>query len=394
MDGAGHFDAIALERVVYGRPAHEVLPEELERLGTRRAFALVSESLRTQTDVIEKIETELGGRLAGVYSGMPPHTPREAVIEAARQAGEVNTDLIVTIGGGSLTDAGKLVQLCLEHQLDTVESLEPFVTRICADGKSVVPDIRAPQVRQLTVPTTLSGGEFGYGAGCTDSQLQVKQMFRHRLFVPKMVVLDPALTVHTPSWLWLSTGIRAVDHAVETLCSPFSTPHSDGPALHALRLLGQGLRASIDDPQNLEARLQCQLGVWASMEHNEDGVPMGASHGIGHVLGGSCGVPHGHTSCVMLPAVLRWNALANTSEIHQRQALVSEAMGRAGDDAADVIDDFVRGLGLPRTLGAVGVGSDDFERVAQHSMHDRYIHTNPRPIAGPHDIVEILKLAA
>lgn len=389
MKGAGQFTAIAQERVVFGRPAAEVLPEEMARLGTSRAFALVSESLRRNTDAIAHIDAALGATLVGTYSGMPPHSPREAVIEATNQARAARADILVTIGGGSLTDAGKAVQLCLEHGVESVDGLEPFVTRTSADGKVVSPDIRAPAVRQISIPTTLSGGEFGYSAGVTDSARRVKQMFRHPWFVPQVVVLDPALTIYTPEWLWLSTGIRAVDHAVETLCSPFATPHSDGPALHALRLLSRGLPVSQRDPSDLSARLDCQLGVWASMEHHQDGVPMGASHGIGHVLGGSCGVPHGHTSCVMLPAVLEWNIEAN----RDKQAMVSEAMGQPNRPAAQVIDEFVRGLGLPRTLADVGVGPDDFERVAKHSMHDRYIHTNPRPISGPDDIVEILNLA-
>ena len=117
---------------------------------------------------------------------------------------------------------------------------------------------------------------------------------------------------------------------------------------------------------------------------------MGASHGIGHVLGGTCGVPHGHTSCVMLPAVLNWNAEANP----QAQARVSEALGRPGEPASDVVDELVRALGLPRSLTEVGVARAQFDVVARNAMHDRYIHTNPRTIRGPEDVLEILELAA
>jgi len=390
MGQGGRFNAIALERVVFGRPVAEVVPDELERLGRSRACLLVSDSLRTSTTAVSDLEQALGSAAVGTYSGMPPHTPREAVLECAALARESKADIIVTLGGGSLTDAGKVVQLCLEHDVTESEGLEPFITRTGADGRVESPAIRAPRVRQLTLPTTLSGGEFGFSAGCTDSARRIKQMYRHALFVPQVVVLDPALTLHTPEWLWLSTGIRAVDHAVETLCSPQATAHSDGPALHALRLLGAGLRRSKADPTDLAARLDCQLGVWASMEHNQDGIPMGASHGIGHVLGGTCGVPHGHTSCVMLPAVLNWNAEANP----QAQARVSEALGRPGEPASDVVDELVRALGLPRSLTEVGVARAQFDVVARNAMHDRYIHTNPRTIRGPEDVLEILELAA
>src|SRR5436309_10388326 len=90
------------------------------------------------------------------------------------------------------------------------------------------------------------------------------------------------------------------------------------------------------DPHDLDARMDCQIGTWLSMTPLSSGVPMGASHGIGYVLGAAFGVPHGYTSCVMLPYVMRWNRSANA----ERQALVAAAMGQAGKDAADVLDEF------------------------------------------------------
>ena len=116
---------------------------------------------------------------------------------------------------------------------------------------------------------------------------------------------------------------------------------------------------------------------------------MGASHAIGHVLGVTCNVPHGYTSCVMLPAVLRWNAPVNK----ERQSLVAEAMGRPGADASELLHDFISGLGLPRSLHEVGVNVDQFELIARNAMHDRWLHTNPRKIQGPEEVMEILQMA-
>ena len=111
--------------------------------------------------------------------------------------------------------------------------------------------------------------------------------------MPRTVILDPEASVHTPEWLFLSTGIRAVDHAVEDICSVNGQPISEGAAYHALRLLGKGLPAVKADPGDREARLDCQIGAWMSMVGSQTGVSKGASHGIGHVLGGTAGVPHG-----------------------------------------------------------------------------------------------------
>ena len=120
------------------------------------------------------------------------------------------------------------------------------------------------------------------------------------------------------------------------------------------------------------------------------GVPMGASHGIGYVLGAVFDVPHGHTSCIMLPWVMRWNKSANAD----RQALIANAMGHPGKDAGDVLDDFIRGLGMPRSLGDVKIGKEHFERIAQQAMGTPWVPRNPRKIDGPAQVKEILELAA
>ncbi len=120
------------------------------------------------------------------------------------------------------------------------------------------------------------------------------------------------------------------------------------------------------------------------------GVPMGASHGIGYVLGALFDIPHGHTSCIMLPAVMRWNKPVNAA----RQALVSAAMDHPGGDAAEVLDAFIAALGMPRSLAAVNVGRDSFDRMAEQAMGTPWVPRNPRRIDGPAQVREILELAA
>ncbi|HKI96906.1 MAG TPA: iron-containing alcohol dehydrogenase [bacterium] len=383
----------AMERVYSGQPVAEALPAEVERLGAQRVFLLVSRTLNHETDAIASVREALGHRCAGLYEGMPPHTPRDAVLEATEGARAAGADLLVSIGGGSLTDAAKMVQLCLAHDVRDVAGLDAYRIVVEADGSQHRPTLQPPPVRMVAVPTTLSGGDFNPLAGCTDHRIGVKQSFEHPLLVPRAVILDPAISVHTPEWVWLSTGMRAVDHAVEGLCSLACNPYTEGAARQALRLLGEGLRRSKARPDDLEGRQQCQLGMWLSMANREAGVPMGASHAIGHVLGGTCGVPHGYTSCVMLPNVLRYNAAGSAANA-ERQAIVAEALGRPGEDAAQVVGDLISALGLPRTLRDVGVGPERFREVAEHSMHDRWIHTNPRPIKSPEEVLAILEMAA
>jgi len=375
----------AMDEVVFGHPAAEAIVAQVERLRVARAFLMVSGTLNRQTGEIDKIRRALGPRCVGTFDAMPPHTPREAVIAAAEQARAADADLIVTVGGGSITDGAKAVQLCLANDVRRVEDID----RIRAD-KGLAPDITAPTVRQISVPTTIAGGEFSAIAGVTNLRSRAKEMLRHGLTMPRAAILDPAITVHTPEWLWLSTGIRAVDHCVEGLCSREAHPYADAQATKGLSMLAQALPRVKKNPGDLDARMDCQIGTWLSMGALSMGVPMGASHGIGYVLGAVFDVPHGYTSCVMLPSVLRWNKPDNA----ERQALVSAAMGQPGADAADVLDGFIRGLGLPRSLHDVRIGPEHFERIAQLAMATPWVPRNPRRIDSPSELREILVLAA
>jgi maleylacetate reductase len=385
---AGEIVFTGMERVVFGRPAAEAVAETAARLGARRVFILTGSTLNRTTEAVRQIAGALGPRFAGLHDEMPAHSPRDAVVACANKARDVGCDLLVSVGGGSTTDGGKAVTICLEHEIREPDGLEPFRTVVDEmTGKRRFPQYRAPRVRQICVPTTLSGGEFNARAGVTEPRLKLKQAYIHPGLIPLAVVFDPAITVHTPEWLWLSTGIRAVDHAVETYCSIDGNAYTDSTALQALRLLGRGLPAVKGNPADLAARLDCQIGAWISMTGIVSGTRMGASHAIGHVLGGSAGVPHGYTSCVMLPAVLAFNAAVNGD----RQAGISDALGAAGQPAAEVLDHFISGLGLPRRLRDVGVRRDDLQLIATNCMLDDWTFSNPRPIQAAQEVVPILE---
>jgi len=379
----------SVERVHIGEPAAEALRAEAEQLAASRVFLLVSGHLRRATDEIAKIEAALGPRHAATWSGMVPHAPRTSVLAAAEAARQAGADLIVSVGGGSVTDAAKIAALLLKHNVTDTAGFEPFRTTVEEDGRVVQPVFAAPDIRVVCLPTTLSGGEFNPLAGATDELTQHKQGYMHRMMAPVAVVLDPVLTRHTPEWLFLSTGVRAADHAVETLASYHSGDFCDGVADSALRLLAEGLPRIKADPGDSAGRLKCQIGAWQSMIPIVGGVPMGASHAIGHILGGSCDVPHGYTSCVMSPFVLAWNAESDTS----RQGRISDCLGAPGQSAASAFDRFIRSLGMPRRLAAVGVGKDRLTMVADYTLKDIWGRTNPRPIATAADVLQILERA-
>jgi maleylacetate reductase len=385
----GHQD---IERVVYGRPAGQALRAEAERLGARRVFVTTSKSV-AQSALLADVIRDLGDRYAGVYAGITAHSPRPCVIEGAARAREASADLLVAVGGGSVIDATKVMLIALWQEARAIEDLDRYRAGKPREGAAPPSEAINPPsdaMRMIAVPTTLSAAEFNAFAGISDARHGIKESFGHRLIVPRVIVLDPAATLATPMDLMLSTGLKAVDHAVERLCSQQAHPFVLGTATEALKLLARALPAHKGRPDDMETRMDLQFGMWLSIGAGTSGVGVGASHGIGHVLGAACHVPHGHTSCVMLPSVLRWNLPVNAD----RQKRVSEAFGKPDVPAADLVAALVVGLGLPRRLRDVGVGRERFPEIGQKSMHDRAVLNNPRPIKGPEQVIEILELAA
>ena len=385
----GHQD---IERVVYGKPAGAALRAEAQRLGAKKVFITTSKSV-AQSALLASVIDGLGDLHAGTYAGITAHSPRPCVVEGAAMARAAGADLIVAVGGGSVIDATKTILIALWQDVTTVDELDAYRAGKPKEGAAPPSEaIRPPAdaIRMIAVPTTLSAAEFNAFAGISDPRKGIKESFGHRLIVPRVIMLDPAATLATPMDLMLSTGLKAVDHAVERLCSQQAHPFVLGTATEALKLLARALPAHKANPDDMATRLDLQFGMWLSIGAGTSGVGVGASHGIGHVLGAACHVPHGHTSCVMLPSVLRWNLPANG----ERQKRVGEAFGKPDAAAGDLVEGLVKSLGLPGRLSEVGVGKDRFREIAEKSMHDRAVLNNPRPIKGPEQVMEILALAA
>jgi len=376
----------AQERVVLGVPAAQAVLAEAERSGAQRVFITSGASLSRVTDgPLQRIEAALGSRLAGRFVGMHAHSPRDDVVAAARAARDAAADLLVAVGGGSVIDATKAMLMCLWHGLFDAAALEPYRQR--AGGVSTPIDPAGSSLRMIAVSTTLSASEFTSTAGVSDAH--TKQSFRHRLFVPRVAVLDPDATLHTPLPLLLSTGLRAVDHAIESYCAPHVHAIGEAHSLLGLALLAQALPAIAREPQLRAPRQQAQLGMWQAILGSATGAGTGASHGIGYALGATFDVAHGLTSCVMLPAVLAYNEPVNGD----RQAVLAAQMGRSGEPLSRVVADLVRTLGLPGSLRELGIGEERFGEIAQRALDYEPVQRNPRPIRNADDVLEILRLA-
>jgi len=240
-------------------------------------------------------------------------------------------DALVSLGGGSAIDTAKAVA----HAVGTAQ------------------DRTMPHI---AIPTTLSAAEFTHYAGVTGAD-GIKRAVSGEGLVPREVFLDPQLTLATPPQLWLSTGIKALDHAVESMLSARLHPVTETLALEAMRRLLRSLPACGADAEALPPRLEAQIGAWMSL-FSPATSRGGLSHALGHQLGAH-GVPHGITSCIALPIVLRFVEPATTA----RQQSIADALAVEAPLPA-AIAALVAALGLPSRLRDTGVDRDVLPAIA------------------------------
>ncbi|RAK98406.1 iron-containing alcohol dehydrogenase [Aspergillus ibericus CBS 121593] len=401
----------------YGIPFPDAAAHHVDDLfHASRVHIICSGSLARNTDALDRLTTALGPeKVVGTRIGMQSHTLWSEVLEIVHEAKAAEVDLLITLGGGSLTDAAKVVALALSNNALTSQALSTLSTT----PPSPNPSIHPPTIPILSIPTSLSAGEYSPFAGATDDTSPTsaphKHSFQSPTRGPELIILDPALTHTTPARIWLSTGIRAVDHCVETYCAVKGmTSETDQLALHALGLLVPGLlRCKLDGEgeAGLGARLDCALGSVDAMAACSKGtVQLGASHGVGHQLG-PLGVPHGETSCILLPSVCKYNAKHRANNERQdrlrefllRQEGVTAVVrkwhpeknnteGVEKADLGDVLDAIIRELGLPRTLKEVGVGRNNLDGLAENSLLDRWCRSNPVPLVEKEQVLEILEM--
>ncbi|KAH8668593.1 putative Fe-containing alcohol dehydrogenase [Xylariales sp. PMI_506] len=373
--------------VSYGLPFTSALIQHIDDMfGASKVYLICSASLSRKTSHVSSLKSQLGSKIAGVRVGMKPHTLWGEVLEVVMDAKSCRADLLVTLGAGSLTDAAKLISFALANGVSTFQELDS----ICPTSLQKREVIQPSQIPVVCIPTSLSGGEYGSTAGATNERDGRKYSFwSNGMPRPALVILDPELCVDTPEHIWLSTGVRALDHCVETLCSLHSNEASDHEAQQGLRMLIPGLLKCKQDGKDFGARLECQLGVIDAMRATQRGVPLGASHGIGHQLG-PAGVGHGETSCILLPAVCKYNYEKGANRERQDDIVkllwtepsavkVFEAnkLEKQQADLGDLLDAIIRALNMPRSLRDFGVGEDKLDGIVEHSLQDRWVQTNP-----------------
>ena len=293
------------------------LRAELERLEAPRVAVVTTRSLEPSLTRLPISPTTV--------VCISQHAPMNEVRAGAEDIGLAGVRAIVSFGGGSAIDAAKIISVRLA-------------------------DTNGHAIPHVAVPTTLSAAELAAGAGYTNEQGDKAGMRDPRLMVSS-VIYDAELTLTTPMELWLSTGIRALDHAVEGFLAEGAHPFNDVMALAAIRRLFESLPRAKAAPDDVGIRTENQIAAWFSFTL-PGASAAGLSHTMGKQIGARHGIPHGVTSCLLLPHVMRY--------------LGSKMPDRSGAlPSPDEVYRLIASLGLPQHIAAFGIGEPELRRAAE-----------------------------
>ncbi len=371
-------------RLVIEEDVAKAVGEIVASMDSPRILVSISRSLAKNSTVADDLKARLGDQVVGVASVLTEHSPYDCIFELAALITEASATHVVSIGGGSVIDGSKIALIVANLKVTSAEQLDGL-TYASESGLQVT----AWPIRHIAVPTTLSGAEFTPLAGATSSISNRKEGFLNSHLVPDFIILSASLTLHTPESLLLSSGIRSVDHAVETLCAPGVDNEIADYCAEGLGLLYKGLKGCRTDPKSLDHRANSQRGVYFATA-GLSRYRMGASHGLGYLLGVVGHVPHGLTSCVLLPAVLAYN-LSDTKAPQSRIAEILEVGG--AEEVSSTLRQFIGELGLPNRLSDLKVSERSLSEIKEAALTHPVVQANPKPIRTIENASEILTLA-
>ncbi len=366
--------------IQFDHGALALLKAECDRVGISRPLVVTDAGVRA-AGIVDKATAALGTLPHSIFDGVPSN-PTEAAVRAGAAAYKAGLcDGLVAVGGGSAIDCAKGIAILATHdgELKTYATIE--------GGSAKITDAVCPII---AVPTTSgTGSEVARGAILIVDDGR-KLGFHAWHLVPKAAICDPDLTLGLPAQLTAATGMDAIAHCMETFMAPSFNPPADGIALDGLRRGWAFIERATQNGADKEARFNLMSASMQGAMAFQKG--LGCVHSLSHSLGGvNPRLHHGTLNAMFLPAVVRFNAPADSVTREDRLARMAHAMGLVlGSDIALALADMTRRLGLPTGLAALGVDAGDYERIIDGAMADHCHKTNPR-IATREDYAQMLE---
>ena len=379
------------QRILFGNERVLDLGEELERLGSNRAFVLSGPNILSRSDVIDRVTKALGPRLVGVFSQVQPQSPVSVAEAIVSEVNDKQADVLVSVGGGSTHDTAKGVAVLLSEG----GSLQDWRLKVTESRRVHVPTMAKSKIPIVAVSTTISGAETHAAAGLTDATRHGKIQIMDPQIAPRVTIYDILATLTTPPEVLAASGANALSSSVEGLLSVRLNPVTKIFLSESLTLLARYLPDSISGDAYSIQMIQVARSLAMMAVAN---TWLGITAAIAHCVSAQCQVSQGLVYGVVLPHGMHFN-IDSTLD---RQFILAEALGISPDSlspkelglkAIDQIGDLVKRLGLPQRLRDLGVSKKILPAIAGAAMNDRSIATNPRTIDTPEAVLGVLQSA-
>jgi alcohol dehydrogenase class IV len=361
----------APERVIFGAGSVRSLGEEVRRLG-RRPLVVTGRQALAQAGVTGRILEVLraAGADAAVFAEVEPEPDLQTADRCREALRRHGADLVIGLGGGSALDVAKVAAALAREG-------EP--TRTFHQGRPPGPG----GLPIIALPTTGgTGSEMTNNGVLSDRAARYKASIRHAALLPRVALVDPELALACPPRVTAASGVDALVQAIESYFSVHATPMTEALSLRAVEELAAALPAVVEHGGRLDLRTRAAWGsAMAGLALSN--ARLGVVHGMAHPIGVRCEAPHGLVCGVLLPAALDFNRPAAPEKYRALATLV-------GRDPAAYALDLLAGCGLPATLASYGLGSADFDAIAEETLASGSTKANPRPVTKA-DVVALLE---
>jgi alcohol dehydrogenase class IV len=369
--------------VISGRGCLDQLATVLDRLGITRPLLVVPRSL-ADSELTGSVVGHAGNRTVVVFAGARAHAPISCVRKGLDLLTSSDCDGIISLGGSSAVDVAKGIAMLAAY--GSLDALRGSAVRSGDRLQISHADLGGALMPIVAIPTTLSGAEFTYQSGITDEDEARKYQYYDRGALPRYIFLDAQATEATPDRLWLTTGIKALDHDVERLYSRDHQPLADALELESLQRIVHDLPASTSDRNDRQDSRQRLLEAAWLAQFATKNVNVGVGHALGHQIAGLLDVPHGEIACVLLPYSIQFNAVAGEAQLLR----VCSALGLEPSVSAlcESIRILVQSLGMPSRLRDIGVPLNSLNGIAERTLSDTAMTGNPRLVERAGEIMD------
>jgi alcohol dehydrogenase class IV len=373
------FSWVNRPRILYSPGVRKEVGFEMSQLGGTRV-ALFTDKGLVNAGVAEMIIEEIKQpdlELAGVFDEILQDARIEIINTGAAFYRSVNADCIIAVGGGSVMDTAKAVNILVGSGGDDFQPL--------ADQAGLWEGAK-PLAPHIAFPTTAGTGcEVTSAMVVLDTKAKAKLSVTHPYCNSDLAMLDPELTVKLPPKITAFTGVDALTHAIESVVSTGTEPIADALSLHAIRLIFKYLPIAVHEPENIEARGYMMLAsTMAAMGFGN--TMTGGVHALAHALGGIYGIPHGLANAIMLPHVMAFNLI---DERIEKFRMIADAMGievgkmdakKAAEASVGAVKELLAAIGLTETLKDFGVPTDKdaLKPLVELAAADGQIGYNPQ----------------